>query len=398
MNSVGIIAFTRKGCLLALRLSRVLAESATFATAAFTVHGPQRFADELGIRAYSDFASWTAEHFASDDALVFVGASGIAVRAIAPYVRDKFTDPAVVSVDEMGQFAVPLLSGHVGGANDLARLVAQITGGQAVVSTATDVNNLFAVDEWAAKRGFVIVERDIAKEVSAALLSGEPVGVRSDFPLSWEDDAPLAADARLGGAGVATGASLGGAPLAASAPLRGAGSAAASRRGAHASDQLDAETLPAGLTPGQADIGFTVSLDDSATPFGRTLHVVPRAVTVGVGCRRGTETGVLRQAVDSALKAAGISPLAVSKLASIDIKRDEAALHELADERGWELVFYSAGELAAVPGEFATSEFVRETVGVDNVCERAALAEGGTLLLGKQAGNGATVALACRAL
>ena len=107
---------------------------------------------------------------------MYVGATGIAVRAIAPYVRDKFHDPAVVSVDEAGRFVVPLLSGHVGGANELARVVAELCGGQAVVSTATDVNELFAVDEWAARRGYAIVERVIAKEISARLLEGASVG------------------------------------------------------------------------------------------------------------------------------------------------------------------------------------------------------------------------------
>ena len=91
----------------------------------------------------------TAAQFAQSDALVFVGAVGIAVRAIAPHCRSKATDPAVVVLDECGRFAIPLLSGHLGGANDLARRLAKACGAVPVITTATDANGVFAVDEWA---------------------------------------------------------------------------------------------------------------------------------------------------------------------------------------------------------------------------------------------------------
>ena len=332
MQTIGIIAFTKAGCALAKKLADGLGLGSG------SVCGPARFADELGIDAYGSLDAWTQAHFTTDDALIFVGASGIAVRAIAPHVRDKFSDPAVVSVDEAGRFVVPLLSGHVGGANELARDIAVITGGQAAVSTATDVNGLFAVDEWAARHGFAILERSIAKEISAALLDGRPVGFRSDFEL---------------------------------------------------------DEKPSGVTEGAADIGFVVSLDDSAMPFPRTLHLVPRVATVGVGCRKGTDPFALEQAVADALAEANVSAKAVTAIASIDVKKDELAILELASKMGWSPVFYTADELAAVPGEFSSSDFVKRTVGVDNVCERAACASGGELVLGKQAGGGITVAIAC---
>ena len=183
MKAIAFIAFTQAGCALAVDISQRLATLPEYAHASFSVAGPQRYAKEMDVDAYQDLSTWTAEHFAADDALVFVGASGIAVRAIAPHVQDKFTDPAVVSVDEAGRFAVPLLSGHVGGANDLARAIADVLGAQAAVSTATDVNGLFAVDEWAARHGLAIVERDVAKEISAALLEGRAVGYETDFDI-----------------------------------------------------------------------------------------------------------------------------------------------------------------------------------------------------------------------
>ena len=163
--NIALTAFTRRGAALARDLARALSEDGHRCTLACG----EKLAAELDLPdAYESLGAWVGARFVDQDALIFVGASGIAVRAIAPYVRDKFTDPAVLSLDEAGRFVVPLLSGHVGGANDLARRVAGITGGTAVISTATDVNGLFAVDEWAVKHDLVITDRRLAKAVSAA--------------------------------------------------------------------------------------------------------------------------------------------------------------------------------------------------------------------------------------
>ena len=126
------LAFTEKGLALAQKLA-----------AAYP--GSVARCGRDGVR----LADWTAAQFAGQEALIFVGAVGIAVRAIAPHCRSKATDPAVVAVDECGHFAVPLLSGHLGGANDLAQALAAVCGAVPVITTATDANGIFAVDEWA---------------------------------------------------------------------------------------------------------------------------------------------------------------------------------------------------------------------------------------------------------
>ena len=276
--TTAVIAFTRRGAALGRSLADALGGS---------LHVPARFAPEVGAEAYASLEGWTAWAWARADALVFVGAAGIAVRAIAPHVRDKFSDPAVVSVDEAGRFVVPLLSGHVGGANELARRVAALTGGQAAVSTATDVNGLFAVDVWARERGMAITDRVLAKEVSAALLEGRPVGFASDF----------------------------------------------------------GHPCPEGLTAGPAEL-------------------------------------------------AGLAPEAVAGVATIDLKKDESGLLAFCARRGLPLTTYSAEALAAVEGDFTPSAFVRGITGVDNVCERAAAAAGGRIIVPKQANNGVTAAVA----
>ena len=126
------LAFTETGLALAKRLSAALPGSVA----------------RCGQDGVS-LAEWASAQFVQSDALIFVGAAGIAVRAIAPHCKSKTTDPAVVVVDECGRFAVPILSGHLGGANDLARAIATVCGAVPVITTATDAHGIFAVDEWA---------------------------------------------------------------------------------------------------------------------------------------------------------------------------------------------------------------------------------------------------------
>ncbi len=321
---LALTAFTGRG----RALAHVLAEGLTAEGHTCQMAFPGAGYDSLG--------AWTEMRFTDSQGLLFVGASGIAVRAIAPYVKDKFTDPAVVSVDETGGFAVPLLSGHVGGANDLARQVAALTGGQAAISTATDVNGLFAVDQWAREQGMTLTDRDLAKAVSAALLAGEPVGFQSDL----------------------------------------------------------GHPCPKGLTSSGAELGVWVTYQKGAGPFGRTLRLIPRCLRLGIGCRKGTAEEAIAAMVEKAL--AGLDAAAVAEVASIDLKAGEPGLVDFCRHRNLPFLTYSAGELAEVEGEFTPSDFVHAVTGVDNVCERAALKQGGTLLVKKQAGQGVTVAVAVK--
>lgn len=326
---ISLIAFTRTGCELGTKLAQALGGS-LWTTA--------RLSAALGLSDYGDLRSWTEQRFHDSQALVFIAASGIAVRAVAPFVKDKFSDPAVVSVDEAGRFAVPLLSGHVGGANALALRVAQITGGQAAISTATDVQGRFAVDVWAKAQDLVLTSRTLAKAVSAALLEGTPVGVYSEFPISGP--------------------------------------------------------LPEGLTQGAADLGICISRTMEPKPFAETLHLIPRAVTLGVGCRRGTAQAHLEDRLAAFLQAHALPAAAVTGLASIDLKQDEPGLLALAEAHHWPIRFFTAGELAQERGDFPPSEFVARTTGVDNVCQRAAQRAGGSVFIPKTACGGVTFAAA----
>lgn len=286
-------------------------------------------------------ANWTAAQFAQSDALVFVGAVGIAVRAIAPHCRSKATDPAVVVLDECGRFAIPLLSGHLGGANDLARRLAKACGAVPVITTATDANGVFAVDEWAKHQHCLVAEPARIKKVSGALLAGRTVRFASDWPIQG--------------------------------------------------------TPPAGVEPAGDAVPASFALTITPTMTPNALHIIPRIAVLGIGCKRGTPADKLADAFAAFCAETKLAPQSIAAAASIDLKKDELGLAEFGQKQGWPVTFYTADELRAAPGQFAHSDFVQSITGVDNVCERAAvLTAGGPVWAHKWARDGVTFAVALR--
>jgi len=328
---LAIFAYSRRGCALARRVLAALpgSEGECYTLARF---------EEAGFLPIPQPSQpFYGELFNAMDARIFVGAAGIAVRSIAPPVRSKKTDPAVLCLDELGTWVIPLLSGHIGGANALARTLAEALGAQCTITTATDVNRRFSVDTWATENGYVLSSMAAAKAVSAAILEGD-VPFLSSLPV-LTDPAP-------------------------------------------------------GLTPGESgSVGVYIGWEKKE-PFQTTLRLVPKALHLGLGCRRGTAEEAIRAAVEGTLEQAGIDPAAICCAASIDLKKDEAGLLAFCEHRGWPIRFYTAEELKTAPGEFTPSEFVAKVTGVDNVCERAAMLGAEKLILHKTAVNGVTVALA----
>ncbi len=179
MTALHVVAFTRDGTELARLIASRLGGWAW---------APSRYAGEGVSPLPGAIAAWTREYFSASDALVFVSACGIAVRAVAPCLENKARDPAVVCLDDRGRNVISLLSGHLGGANELARRVAVLTGGRAVITTATDVHKVEAVDVWAKEHDCVIENIGAVKNVSAAALDGEKIGVavtEAEQPAPW---------------------------------------------------------------------------------------------------------------------------------------------------------------------------------------------------------------------
>ena len=306
-------------------------------------------------RSLSD---WTEEHFAQDDCMIFVGAAGIAVRAIGRLAESKKTDPAVLVADERLQYIIPILSGHLGGANEIARRLSAPAGAKAILTTATDIQEKMAPDVFAQKNGLKIMDFTAAKLVAAALVRGEKVTVYTDA--GTEGRVPE--EIRI-------------AALDAFSEYQGGGAVVIS--------------------------AYKPELKDRP----EVLWLVPRTVYLGVGLKAGKSQEAVARAAYACLEKSGIEAASLAGIASIDIKNREEGLRGFADRMHLPLSFYTAEELNCVKGDFTKATFVKQITGTDNVCERSAMLAAGAsagkngsvlLLEPKTALDGVTAALAMK--
>lgn len=294
---------------------------------------------------------WTGECFQRRLPVLFIGACGIAVRMIAPYVRDKLFDSPVMVMDEKGRFVIPLLSGHMGGANRLAEKIASLMGAQAVITTATDVEKKFSVDVFAWERGLAIKDREGIKEISAKVLRGERITVAID-PKVENDVALFPEELQI-------------------VPFD--------------TPYVDIRILSRET--------FTQNSDRNKNA---TIRLVTKEFILGVGCKKGKSFEELQAFLQK--HCPYDMEQEVYALASIDLKAREEGLWGVAQHYHIPFVTFSAQELEAVQGDFEESDFVKSVTGVSNVCERAAvlLSAGGELVHGKIAEDGMTLAIACK--
>lgn len=350
MGRLGVIAFSKRGGKLAEKLMAGCRELG-WETEGYLPAGYAR----AGMKPFGSLRDLTGQLFGRVDMLVFMGACGIAVRAVAPYIKSKLEDPGVVVIDECGTFAISLLSGHVGGANAFARLAARIVGAAPVITTATDRSGLFAADEWAARHFLRMMAPETVKEISARLLAGEQVGFFSTLPVSGELPAGLVW----------------------TEPGENKMTATAS-----------ADCLRAGIvvSPGPLDDGGR---------FPVCCHLLPADLVVGMGCRKGKSFDDLQEFLYRTLQENGLTWERVGMLCSIREKAGEEGLVRLAKSLHVPFRTWSGAQLLQAEGTFAASDFVRGQMGVDNVCERSAAlgSAGGEKLVEKQAYHGMTLAI-----
>lgn len=294
---------------------------------------------------------WVEESFAMNSPTLFVGACGIAARAVAPFVRDKTLDSPVVVMDEKGKFAIPILSGHLGGANRLAVALAEKLGATPVITTATDLNGLFAVDLFAADNALRVVNREGIVAVSKKILEKGEIEISIDPRIAFQiDDVPQETTLR---------------------PF-----------------------------PPRSRVDVVVA-EDPRYWTRAALALAPKPFVLGVGCKKGTSADAIERLVAERADALRLNDWRsrVAAVATVDLKRREYGLVLFAARLRVPLCAYSAAELRAVEGDFSDSEFVRRVAGVANVCERAAMrraGDGAELILKKTAGGGATIAIAKR--
>ena len=317
------------------------------------------------------------------DAIIFVGATGIAVRAIAPFITGKAVDPAVLVIDEAGRYVISLLSGHLGGANALARTAASLIEAEPVITTATDAENAFAVDTFAKENGFLLTDLRKAKEMSAKVLRGEKLRIYSDIPMERLVQRPARHEAELVPAqdidradivisyrthilklASEPDADISARPIDASEPQHPETRTDAVQ--IHPMTDRDSESSAA-----SSSLGISKHTSEKASQ-GIGLRLIAKRVHVGLGARKGVTQAEVAAAVATCLEDAGIDPRAVVDLVSIDLKKQEAGILAYSYESGVPFVTFTAEELRSVEGAFAGSSFVQSVTGVANVCERAA--------------------------
>jgi cobalt-precorrin 5A hydrolase len=341
LDNIAVLSVTRQGVALARRLEAAL-------PAQLTVYVTEKYAEDAPphyIRFKDKLQPVVDDAWAKHNALIFIGAAGIAVRMIAPHVVDKRFDPGVVVMDIQGKFAVALCSGHLGGANELARRIGDSLGAIPVVTTGTDVNETLAPDVLAKQLGADIENWDALKVVSGALVDGKRVGVLSDVALDLS---------------------------------------MYRSKNVHSTDNLDGF---------DAGVGVTDRIIHTDTP---TIWLRPRTLVVGIGCNSGTSEAEITKEVKAVLEENQLSLRSVRELATIELKKDEPGLVAYALTQSLPLRIFTAQTINEKAPPFKRSEAVFRHVGVYGVSEPAAMLAAGasSCLVTKQKRGNVTIAVA----
>ncbi len=320
------VCFSRGGAKLIQRINEACTEKSVTPLIPHALTDSEDIPGDF-IRPGVDVYKWTSDNFTEGNALIFIGAMGIAVRALSGLPKDKLSDCPVVVIDDAGRFVIPILSGHAGSANKLAEILADLIDAIPVITTSSDVNDSFSVDTYAVENRLTIMDKKGIKKVSTRALEGKKVTLSiKDFPPKEAVDVIVA-------------------------------------------DETDAEHL---------------------------LLLKPKMYTVGLGMKKDKDPAEVEEFFLDTLRENNLDVSDVYALCTIDIKEDEAAIINLRDKYRIPVLSFDSELLNKAPGEYSASEFVRETTGVDNVCERSAvLGSGcGKLILKKTAKNGMTIAIA----
>jgi len=342
-----IIAVTGGGAELARRLAESMPESEVFL--------PEKFRRDDACHYFSaPLGEILPELFAETDGLVCLMATGIVVRLLAPHLRGKDRDPGVVVADEEGRFAISLLSGHLGGGNELAGRVAAATGGQAVITTATDVNELPAWDDVARRENMAVEPLENIRILNSLLIEGRPIAL--------VDRRQRVAAYFIGVPSVR--------------PVR--------------------NFIDPAVDSAAGRVFVTHRLVPHSERHGALLLLRPRDLVVGLGCNRGTSSEEIAEAIEKVMSEAFLSTSSIRCLTTIAAKRDEQGINDYASCAGLPLEYHAAAVLNRVKGSSPPSGHALRAVGTSGVCEPAAIlsARDGRLLVRKQKHGNVTVAVA----
>lgn len=351
--NLAIISVTNKGALLGNRLAQLLGKKEKKVDV-FAKLGR----NPLQATPYEVLSILIKEIFSQYDGLIFIMATGIVVRVIAPYVCDKRFDPAIVVMDDNGTHAISLLSGHIGGANELTESIGKMTGANPVITTATDIAKKPAADLLAVKLGLTIEPFAQLKAINAAIVNGDRVKFFVDKMLSKQEVYCMEADKK----GIT----------------------------------LEDLSQLANVAYDYAVI-ITDQIEIGSFPTNH-LYLRPQTLAVGIGCRRGTTNGEILAAVTDACNQIGRSISSIAIIGSSIVKQNEVGLLEIIKQFNVPSIFFLNDQLQECIETYQLDEssFVKKEIGVGNVCAAAAILAGQTdkLLLPKTKYKNVTVAIA----
>ena len=275
--------------------------------------------------------------FEEFEGVVFVASTGIAVRLSAPFLKGKTKDPAIVVVDDMGRYAISLVSGHLGGANALAQEIAELLDCQPIITTASDARKIESIDMFAQRHHLVIADMLDAKLITGMMVDGRPIRLDSEIPVTL--DYPHLSD-----------------------------------------DEYDGCIYVTSQRYMESNVPCCV------------LH--PKTLHVGLGCRRGKTAKEIMDAITQVFQEENLCLSSIRSIATTEIKQEEPGILEAVNRLGAELRIFTHSQIRSVQDRFVRSEFVERTIGVSAVSEPCAYLAGGDVIVGKIAMHGVTVAVA----
>lgn len=297
------------------------------------------FHKELDIK----ISSLTKNIYEESQAIIFISATGIAVRMISPYIKNKKVDPAVVVIDDQGKFIIPLLSGHLGGSNELSKKISEIfPKSTLVMTTASDSRGFTSPDLFAKDMGFCFYNEEKLTEFTSAMVEGEEIYLYSEVEINWD----YSNFTRI-----------------------------------YSLENIkDSQKL------------IYISSKKISGKYNY-LQIIPKNLHLGIGCRRGVSSKLMRDFIEEVFKDNNLLPEAIESISSIDLKSDEQGILELAKNYKAKTIFYSQEDLKKVEDMFEISEFVRKTVGTSSVAEGSCYLTSRNIIVDKKIGPSMTLAI-----
>lgn len=332
---IACISFTQQGKEIGEKLVKSSSKNNKYVVHHFIndeIHG--------GIKTRMDF--FVKEY----DGLIFISATGIAVRFMNPYIINKTLDPAVVVVDDGGNFSISLLSGHIGGANRLAQWVGDIIGAIPVITTASDNRGIESIDLFAMKNNYHMEDMEAVKDITAMMVNKNKIGFYSELKEIIKYDNLKILDNF---------------------------------------QDIDHSIQGVIIVSSQKRIDI---------PYEKHCRLIPKNINIGIGCRRGIEGKRIIEAIENILTQLNLSSKGIKAIGTIEVKKDEIGIIEACNHFNCPLKIFTLEEIKKVEDNFPKSQFVKKTIGVYSVSEPSAYLLGGKILTGKIKIDGITISVA----